>query len=47
MMNEKAKAIEVAEVSFKMAVSKIPMDDWIALLESGWGNIESTHLFYA
>ena len=47
MMNEKAKAIEVGEVSFKMAVSKIPMDDWIALLESGWETIESTHFLYA
>ena len=47
MIDEKAKAIAAGEVSLKMAVSKIPMDDWTALLESGWGNIESTHFFYA
>ena len=47
MIDEKAKAIAAGEVSLKMAVSKIPMDDWTALLESGWGNIESTHFFHA
>ena len=47
MIDEKVEAIEVGEDSLKMAVSKIPMDDWTALLESGWGNIESTHFFYA
>jgi hypothetical protein len=35
MMNEKAKAIAAGDGSFKIAVSKIPMGDWTALLESG------------
>jgi hypothetical protein len=31
----------------KIAVSKVPLDDWTALLEKGWGTIEKTHFFYA
>jgi len=31
----------------KIAVSKVPLDDWAALLEKGWGTIEKTHFFYA
>jgi len=28
-------------------VSNVPLDDWTALLEKGWGKIEETHFFYA
>ena len=34
-------------IDLKLAVSKVPIEDWTALLESGWGNIEETHLRYA
>ena len=27
-----------------MAVSKVPIADWTALLEKGWGPIEITHV---
>tara|TARA_B110000483_G_C17860862_1_gene414137 strand:- start:230 stop:373 length:144 start_codon:yes stop_codon:yes gene_type:complete len=47
MMNEKVEAIAAGENSLKMAVSKIPIDDWTTLLESGWETIESTHFLYA
>jgi hypothetical protein len=47
MMNDKARAIAAGIDSLKMAVSKIPIDDWTTLLESGWETIESTHFLYA
>ena len=35
-------------VSIPATVSKVPIEDWIALLEtSGWGVIEDTHFFYS
>ena len=35
-------------VGLTATVSKVPIEDWIALLEtSGWGVIEDTHFFYA
>ena len=47
MMDEEAKTVLEGDNSLKMAVSKVPMDDWTALLEKGWGTIEETHFFYA
>ena len=47
MMDEEAKSITEGDNSLKMAVSKVPIDDWTALLEKGWGAIEETHFFYA
>ena len=47
MMDEEAKPITEGDNSLKMAVSKVPIDDWTALLEKGWGAIEETHFFYA
>jgi hypothetical protein len=47
MMDEEAKTVLEGDNSLKMAVSKVPMDDWTALLENGWGAIEGTHFFYA
>jgi hypothetical protein len=47
MMDEEAKTVAMGDNSLKMAVSKVPIDDWTALLEKGWGAIEETHFFYA
>ena len=47
MMDEEAKSITEGDNSLKMAVSKVPIDDWTALREKGWGAIEETHFFYA
>jgi len=32
--------------SIPATVSNVPLDDWTALLEKGWGSIEGTHFFY-
>jgi len=29
-----------------MAVSKVPLEDWIAILEKSWGPIEEAHFRY-
>jgi hypothetical protein len=48
ILKEIVKAIEADGVPLKLAVSKVPIEDWITLLEnSGWGVIEDTRLFYA
>ena len=47
MMDEEAKTVAEGDNSLKIAVSKVPIDDWTALLEKGWGAIEETHFFYA
>ncbi|MDC3357737.1 hypothetical protein OAX30_05420, partial [Pseudomonadales bacterium] len=47
MMNEEAKTVLEGDNSLKIAVSKVPIDDWTALLEKSWGAIEETHFFYA
>ena len=39
--------ITAGDSSLKLTISKVPIEDWTALLESGWGNIEETHLRYA
>ena len=47
MMDEEAKSITEGDNSLKMAVSKVPIEDWTALLEKSWGPIEETHFGYA
>jgi len=47
MMDEEAQTETKGDTSVKMAVSKVPIDDWTALLEESWGAIEETHLLYA
>ena len=47
MMDEEAKTVAQGDNSLKIAVSKVPLDDWTALLEKGWGAIDGTHFFYA
>jgi hypothetical protein len=46
-MDEEAKSITEGDNSLKMAVSKVPIEDWTALLGKGWQAIEETHFFYA
>jgi len=46
-MDEEAKVLTEYDNSLKIAVSKVPLDDWTALLEDSWGTIEETHFFYA
>jgi hypothetical protein len=31
----------------KAAISKVPIEDWTALLEDSWGAIKETHFFGA
>ena len=47
MMDEEVKSIVEGDNGLKMVVSKVPIADWTALLEQGWGAIEGTHFFYA
>ena len=47
MMDEEAKVLTEDDNSLKIAVSKVPIADWTALLEKSWGPIEETHFFYA
>ena len=46
-MDEEAKVLTEDGNSLKIAVSKVPLDDWTAFLEKSWGAIEGTHFFYA
>ena len=47
MIDGEAKSITEDDTGLKMAVSKVPLANWTALLEKGWGAIEETHRFYA
>jgi len=47
MIDGEAKSITEDVTGLKMAVSKVPLANWTALLEKGWGAIEETHFFYA
>ena len=40
-------SIEWGQVPLKLAVSKVPIADWTALLEDSWGVIKETRFFYA
>ena len=44
MLDEEVKAVTEGSASLKMAVSKVPLEDWIAILEKSWGPIEITHV---
>ena len=46
MLEDAVKDLEADGLLLKAAISKVPIDDWIALLEKGWGSIEGTHFFY-
>ena len=47
MMDEEAKPVTAGDSSLKLTVSKVPIEDWTAFLEKGWGNIEEAHFRYA
>ena len=47
MMDEEAKPVTAGDSSLKLTISKVPIDDWTAFLEKGWGNIEGTRLRHA
>ena len=42
MLKDTVKALEDEGVLLKAAISKVPIADWVALLEDGWGPIEET-----
>ena len=46
MLDEEVKAVTEGSASLKMAVSKVPLEDWIAILEKSWGPIEEAHFEY-
>ena len=47
MMDEEAKPVTAGESSLNLTVFKAPIEDWTALLESGWGNTEEAPFRYA
>ena len=47
ILDEKFKANTEDNASLKMAVSKVPLADWIVVLEKNWGAIEEAHFKYA
>ena len=47
ILDEEVKAVTEGNASLKMAVSEVPLGDWIAILEKSWGAIEEAHCFYA
>jgi DNA-binding HxlR family transcriptional regulator len=47
MLKETVKDLEADGLLLKAAISKVPIADWTALLEDGWGVIKETQFFYA
>ena len=47
ILDEEVKAVTEGNAILKMAVSEVPLGDWIAILEKSWGAIEEAHCFYA
>jgi len=47
MLEDAVKDLEADGLLLKAAISKVPIADWVALLEDGWGAIEETQFFYA
>ena len=46
MLDEEVIAVTEGSASLKMAVSKVPLEDWTAILEKSWGAIEEAHFRY-
>ena len=46
ILDEEVKAVTEGNASLKMVVSKVPLEDWIAILEKSWGAIEEAHFRY-
>ena len=47
MLKDTVKDLKADGLLLKAAISKVPIEDWTALLEDGWGAIKETHFFYA
>ena len=47
MLKDAVKDLEADGLLLKVAISKVPIEDWTALLEADWGAIEETQFFYA
>ena len=47
MLEDTVKDLKADSLLLKAAISKVPIEDWVALLEDSWGVIEETHFFYA
>jgi DNA-binding HxlR family transcriptional regulator len=47
MLKDTVKDLKADGLLLKAAISKVPIEDWTALLEDGWGAIEETQFFYA
>jgi hypothetical protein len=46
MQEDTVKDLEDEGVLLKAAISKVPIADWVALLEDGWGAIKETRFVY-
>ena len=47
MLEETVKDLKADGLLLKAAISKVPIEDWTALLEDSWGAIKETQFFYA
>jgi hypothetical protein len=47
MLKDAVKDLEADGLLLKAAISKVPIEDWTALLEDSWSAIEETQFFYA
>ena len=47
MLEDTVKDLKADGLLLKAAISKVPIEDWVALLEDSWGAIKETHFFYA
>ena len=47
MLEDTVKDLKADGLLLKAAISKVPIEDWTAILEDGWGAIEETQFFYA
>ena len=47
ILKDTAKALKADGLPLKAAISKVPIEDWVAVLEDGWEPIKETHFFYA
>ena len=46
MLEDTVKDLEDEGVLLKAAISKVPIADWVALLEDGWGAIKENRFVY-
>jgi len=46
MLEDTVKELKADGVPIKPAVSKVPIEDWVDLLEAGWRPIKETQFSY-